>query len=203
MIGEVLDYAADRWPGWFPDESAPDLDPLLLAGGPAHRDRVSVLLFPAGARVPRVILKIGFTAAESAFLNGEFEALSELRPRLPSHLKSSMPRVLGVIRPGDATAVAAQVLEGQRLLIPGLTGNVSRAGRRIMDSFFARSFAWSRQLAEATRSGASTPREEGHLGDGSGGLAGGVFGEGGFASSTGSTRGRVASRGSMSPTHRL
>ena len=161
MLDTLLARAKHEWHGWFPDETVPVLEPILLAGGPAHRDRVSVLLFAAGRRVPQVIMKVGFTPREGVFLAAEFEAMDQLRPQLPSDLKSSMPRALDLFQAGGATAVSAQVLEGRRLLVPSLTGNVSTTARRMMDSFFRRSFAFSRDLARVSSS--STPLDVNHL----------------------------------------
>ena len=66
MLDLLMAHARDEWPQWFPGEATPDLSPMLLAGGPAHRDRISVLIFPDGAGSPRVILKIGFTHAKGS-----------------------------------------------------------------------------------------------------------------------------------------
>ena len=92
MLDLLMARAGDEWPQWFPGEATPDLSPMLLAGGPAHRDRISVLIFPDGAGSPRVILKIGFTPREGEFLTSEFEAMDQLWPQLPDELQSSMPQ---------------------------------------------------------------------------------------------------------------
>ena len=147
MLDTLLARARQEWDRWFPDESVPVFESMLLAGGPAHRDRVSVLLFPAGRRAPQVIMKVGFTRREGAFLAAEFEAMDQLRPLLPSSLTSSMPRALDLLRSGGVTAVSAEVVEGRRLLVPSLTGEVSTAALRLMDSYFRRSLAFSRDLA--------------------------------------------------------
>ena len=125
---------------------------MLLAGGPAHRDRVSILFFPPEGKSPRVIMKVGFTPREGEFLTSEFEAMHRVRPLLPESLQTSMPRALDLSRNGDVTVIAVEVVDGKRLLVPRLTGEVSAAAVRVMDSFFARSFAFSREMALATRS---------------------------------------------------
>jgi hypothetical protein len=152
MLDLLMDRATDEWSRWFPGEAAPDLSPMLLAGGPAHRDRISVLLFPNGARSPQVIMKIGFTPREGEFLTSEFEAMDQLWPQLPVDLRTSMPRALDLHRIGGTTALAAGILTGNRLLVPGLTGEVPPKARAIMDSFFRRSFLFARALAAATSS---------------------------------------------------
>ena len=149
MLDLLLARAEQQWTDWFHHRPDGRLEPLLLAGGPAHRGRVSVLLF-AGGRSPQAIMKIGFTRREGEFLEAEFEAMSKLRPLLPPRLASSMPRALDLYQKGQVTAVAAEVLEGERLLVPSLTGEVSTKARRIMDSYLRRSFAFARDLAEAT-----------------------------------------------------
>ena len=68
MLDGLLAHATQEWTSWFPEETTPALEPMLLAGGPAHRDRVSVLVFGGRQRVPRVILKVGFSPREGAFL---------------------------------------------------------------------------------------------------------------------------------------
>jgi hypothetical protein len=155
VLDTLLARARHEWDRWFPDESVPVFESMLLAGGPAHRDRVSVLLFPAGRRAPQVIMKVGFTPREGAFLAAEFEAMDQLRPLLPSSLSGSMPRALDLLRSGGVTAVSAQVVEGRRLLVPSLTGEVSTAALRLMDSYFRRSLAFSRDLARVSSSSAS------------------------------------------------
>ena len=152
MLDVLVARAADQWGNWFPREATTEVLPLLLAGGPAHRDRVSVLLFPAGAPSPRVIMKIGFSRLEGEFLTSEFEAMDQLRPQLPADLQPSMPRALDLFRTGEVTTLAAAVIGGKRLLVPALTGEVSATALEVMDSFFRRSFEFSRAVAEATAS---------------------------------------------------
>lgn len=151
MLDLLLAEASARWPTWFPGESSGELVPMLLAGGPAHRDRVSVMHFVRGERRPRVIMKIGFSPVEGNFLVSEFEAMDQLRPLLPEHLRDRMPRALDLIRDGGATVLASEAIEGRRLLVSRLTGEVPRRARRIMDDFYARSFEFSRHVADATQ----------------------------------------------------
>lgn len=153
MLEPLLARVRDQWPGWFDVRSAPSLDPLLLAGGPAHRDRVSIVVFAGRERRPRVIMKVGFSVREGAFLESEYRAMSTLRPQLPSALAGAMPRALDLYRSGRVTALSAEVLPGRRLLVPSLVGDVSRAARRMMDSLFRESFTFSRELARVTSSG--------------------------------------------------
>ena len=161
MLDLLMARAVDEWPRWFPGETTPGLSPMLLSGGPAHRDRISVLIFPDDARAPRVIMKIGFTPREGEFLTSEFEAMDQLWPQLPADLQTSMPRALDLYQNEGSTAMAAGVVTGNRLLVPGLTGDVPPKAREIMDSFFRRSFLFARALAEATRS--PSPRDSGPL----------------------------------------
>jgi hypothetical protein len=163
MLDLLMARAGDEWPRWFPGEATPGLFPMLLAGGPAHRDRISVLIFPDGASAPRVIMKIGFTPREGEFLTSEFGAMDQLWPQLPDDLRSSMPRALDLHRIEGVTALAAGVVTGNRLLVPGLTGDVPPRARDIMDSFFRRSFRFARALADATSS--PSPRDSGPLAD--------------------------------------
>lgn len=152
MLDVLMARAEAQWVEWLSGGGTPELTPMLLAGGPAHRDRVSVLLFPAGAGRPQVIMKIGFTRREGEFLTSEFEAMDQLRPMLPEQLKGSIPRALDLYQVGEVTALAAGVVTGDRVLVSGLTGNVPPRARAIMDSFFRRSFAFSHALAGATSS---------------------------------------------------
>lgn len=152
MLDLLMVRAIQEWPRWFPGEHDPGLSPMMLAGGPAHRDRISVLLFPDRAAAPRVIMKIGFTPREGEFLASEFEAMDQMWPRLPASLQDSVPRALDLYRTNGTTALAAGVLTGNRLLVPGLTGDVPPRARAIMDSFFRRSFEFARALAAATTS---------------------------------------------------
>ncbi len=152
MLDLLMARAREEWPRWFPGEDDPDLSPMLLAGGPAHRDRISVLLFPEGAGSPRVIMKIGFTPREGEFLASEFGAMDDVWPRLPASLQAAVPRALDLYRTNGTTSMAAGVLTGNRLLVPGLTGDVAPRARAIMDSFFRRSFEFARALAAATTS---------------------------------------------------
>ncbi|HWB89789.1 MAG TPA: hypothetical protein VG872_11370 [Acidimicrobiia bacterium] len=149
MLDYLVERAASRWSQWFPGENSGHPTPLLLAGGPAHGDRVSVLLFGSG-RSPRAIMKIGFNPREAKFLEAEYGAMDGLRPQLPAALRTAMPRALDLISLPSVTAMAAEVLPGKRLVIPPLTGSVSRTAVRVMDSVFRRSFRFCRQLAEAT-----------------------------------------------------
>ena len=89
--------------------------------------------------------------------------MDQLWPQLPDELQSSMPRALDLHRNGGITAMAAGVVTGNRLLVPGLTGDVPPRARDIMDSFFRRSFRFARALAEATSS--PSPRDSGPLAD--------------------------------------
>ena len=122
----------------------------MLSGGPAHRDRISVLIFPDGAGSPRVILKIGFTPREGEFLTSEFGAMDQLWPQLPD-VVAKFDAQFHLHRHGGVTALAAGVVKGNRLLVPGLTGDVPPRARDIMDSFFRRSFRFARALADATQ----------------------------------------------------
>jgi hypothetical protein len=97
-------------------------------------------------------MKIGLSAREGGFLTSEYEAMEAVRPLLPGPLQGSMPRALDLVRTGDVTVISVEVVEGRRLLIPRLTGDVSGPAVRVMDSFFARSFAFSREMAIATSS---------------------------------------------------
>jgi aminoglycoside phosphotransferase (APT) family kinase protein len=97
-------------------------------------------------------MKVGFTAREGGFLTSEYEAMHDVRPLLPGQLQGSMPRALDLVRDGEVTVISVEVVEGRRLLVPRLTGEVSAAAVRVMDSFFARSFAFSNEMAVATSS---------------------------------------------------
>jgi hypothetical protein len=152
MLDVLMARATAEWPRWFPGSSGVGLAPMLLAGGPAHSDRVSVLLFPERAKAPLVIMKIGFTSREGEFLTSEFNAMDALRPQLPEQLQESMPRALDLFRADGVTALSAGVVSGDRLLVPRLTGEVSPRAQAIMDSYFRRSFEFSRALADATSS---------------------------------------------------
>ena len=152
MLDLLMARASQEWPRWFADEDDTRLLPMMLAGGPAHRDRISVLLFPEGEPKPRVIMKIGFTPREGEFLASEFGAMDQVWPQLPESLQDSVPRALDLYRTDGTTAMAAGVLTGNRLLVPGLTGDVPPKAREIMDSFFRRSFEFARALAESTTS---------------------------------------------------
>jgi hypothetical protein len=156
MLDVLLARAAEEWPRWFSGEGDPGLSPMMLSGGPAHRDRISVLLFPNGGDAPRVIMKIGFTPREGEFLAAEYGAMDQVWPLLPAQLQESVPRALDLYRTDGTTAMAAAVLTGNRLLVPGLTGDVPPRAREIMDSFFQRSFAFARELAAATASPTSS-----------------------------------------------
>jgi hypothetical protein len=152
MLDLLMARASEEWARWFPGEHDPGFSPMMLAGGPAHRDRISILLFPEGAASPRVIMKIGFTSREGEFLASEFAAMDQVWPRLPVSLQDSVPRALDLYRTDGTTAMAAGVLTGNRLLVPGLTGDIPPKAREIMDSFFRRSFGFARALADATTS---------------------------------------------------
>ena len=89
--------------------------------------------------------------------------MDQLWPQLPDELQSSMPRALDLHRHGGVTALAAGVVTGNRLLVPGLTGDVPPRARDIMDSFFRRSFRFARALADATSS--PSPMDSGPLAD--------------------------------------
>jgi len=152
MLDVLMARATAEWSSWFPGSIGAGLAPMLLAGGPAHSDRVSVLLFPEGAKAPQVIMKIGFTPREGEFLTSEFNAMEAVRPQLPDQLQVSMPRALDLFRADKVTALSASVISGDRLLVPRLTGEVTPRAQGIMDSYFRRSFEFSRALADATSS---------------------------------------------------
>jgi len=150
MSGLTL-YAVERWPTWFPGENAPAVDPIVLGGGPAHRRRSIVFLLPRGASRPRVVLKVAFTLEEAGFLEHEFQALSRIRAELPPHLRTSIPHPLGFDRVGSTVVFASRALRGRRLLVPNVAERGSIASVRLLRGFLRGAFAWSRELARATR----------------------------------------------------
>lgn len=147
---EMVRYAAERWPVWFGRDVGKGIEPVVLAGGPAHRRRAIVFLLPAGESRPAAAMKIAFTPQEEVFLEAEFRALSEVRPALPPGMRDTVPEALGLDRVDGLLMLSTQVLEGRRLLVPHLTGRTSVVAARLIRRFLARSFSWSNELALAT-----------------------------------------------------
>jgi hypothetical protein len=152
---EVVRHAERMWPAWFGGDPAPATDPVFLAGGPAHRRRAIVFLFPGGhgprAARPAVVLKVALTPKDAANIGREFRALCEVRSRVPPVIRASIPEALGLYRAGNSLVLASRAQEGHRLMVPNLTARGSYVGPRLVRRFLARAFTWSNDLAEATR----------------------------------------------------
>jgi hypothetical protein len=150
---DVLGYAARMWPEWFPGRPGSGLEPAVLAGGPAHHPRAAVFVFAAGESKPSVVMKVAFTSAEAAFLEQEFRALSEVRRSTAGPILETIPAPLGFERSGPSVILALSAVDGRRLLVPNVTRRGSPSSRRLMRDFLARSFDWSRGLADASEPG--------------------------------------------------
>lgn len=150
---EVLGYASQMWPEWFPNEPHARLEPVALAGGPAHQPRATVFVLGRGDTRPSVVMKVAFTRTEATFLEQEFRALSGVRRAAAGPVLASIPVPLGLETSDGAVILAVRALEGRRLLVPSTTGRGSLSARRAMRDFFGRAFDWSRSLAAATTDG--------------------------------------------------
>jgi hypothetical protein len=157
---DVLAYAERMWPEWFPRKPAGGLEPIVLAGGPAHHPRAAVFVFPAGESKPSVVMKVAFTRAEAAFLEQEFRALSEVRRAAAGPILGTFPAPLGFEDSGRPVILALRAVEGRRLLVPNVTRRGSPSTRRLMRDFLARSFDWSRRLAGASEPGPPEGQEK-------------------------------------------
>ncbi|MGH2817510.1 MAG: hypothetical protein ACRDJS_03490 [Actinomycetota bacterium] len=149
-MSEVASYAAERWPAWFGRDAGRGIEPVALAGGPAHRRRAIVFLLSMGERRPAAALKIAFTPQEEEYLEAEFWALKEVWPKVPAGMRATVPEALGLDRVDGRLVLATQVLEGRRLLVPHITGRASIRARRLVRGFLAGAFSWSDELARAT-----------------------------------------------------
>lgn len=160
MIDALVGYASRMWPEWFPGRGAPPLEPVILSGGPAHRSRLLLFLIPWRGARPEVVLKVAFTPEEAAYLSNEFRALSGVGEAVPSALKETFPKALGLLPSNGMLAIALRALEGRTLLVPDVTRPGSTVGRRLMRSFFRRSFDWSASLARATAEPSPSAEED-------------------------------------------
>ena len=152
-MSEMTRHAAERWPAWFGRDAERGLQPIALAGGPAHQRRAIVFLLESGERRPAAALKIAFTPQEEEYLEAEFRALSDVWPSLPPGMRATVPRALGLDRVDGRLVLATEVLEGRRLLVPYVTGRGSIRSKRLVTAFFAGAFSWSNELAGATPAG--------------------------------------------------
>jgi Phosphotransferase enzyme family len=152
---DVLGYAARKWPEWFPEQAGVELEPVALAGGPAHQPRATLFVLARGDRRPAVVMKIAFTPEEAAFLEQEYRALSEVRRALSGPILETIPEPLGFDGSGKMVLLAARAVEGRRLVVPNVTKRGSLASRRLTRGFFKESFDWSHRLALASTQGSS------------------------------------------------
>jgi hypothetical protein len=149
---DALEYASAMWPSWFGHPPPDRLREVILTGGPAHKPRAIVFVLPPRDRKPAVIVKVAFTPGEAAFLHDEFRALSDVHGAVPPHLREGIPAPLGLYRAEEPRAmVATSAVAGRRLLVPDLGGRGGVMPSRMLRSFLRGTFAWSRELAEATQ----------------------------------------------------
>jgi hypothetical protein len=149
-VSEIVRYATERWPEWFGRDAGRGIEPVALAGGPAHRRRVIVFLISKGESRPAAALKIAFTPQEEEFLQAEFRALSDVWPDVPSGMRDTVPQALGLDRVDGLLILATEVLEGRRLLVPHVTGRASIYARRLVRRFLSGAFSWSNELARVS-----------------------------------------------------
>jgi hypothetical protein len=149
-VSEIVRYATKRWPEWFGRDAGEDIEPVALAGGPAHRRRVIVFLISKGESRPAAAVKIAFTPQEEEYLQAEFRALSDVWPDVPSGMRNTIPQALALDRVGGLLMLATEVLEGRRLLVPHVTGRGSIHARRLVRRFLSGAFSWSNELARVS-----------------------------------------------------
>lgn len=147
---DVVTWSSEHWPLWFPSEGRATLRPAILSGRGLHQDRATVFLFAGDERAPRVVLKVGFTEAETQHLRAEHEAMGSVRRALSADLQSTIPEPLGLAALPERTVLAMRVLQGRHVLVPHLAGDSTMLARTQLRRLFGRLFAWSRRLAEAT-----------------------------------------------------
>jgi hypothetical protein len=156
---DIPSYAANMWPRWFSGTRAPALQPLILAGGPAHKPRAIVFLFALGEARPSVILKVAFTEQEAGFLIQESRALAEIATAIPLNMRMSIPERLSIDRVNGTVVAAFRTLTGRRILVPDLW-RPGWLGGRLMRQFFFRTFEWTRELSLVTRQTAESDENE-------------------------------------------
>jgi hypothetical protein len=150
VIHDLIEYARGNWEHWL-DEPAPvTIRHVSLRGGPAHTERGMVMLFGNGVSRPELVLKIAFSDPESQFLHTEYENLSKLYPDAPPPIRDGLPRPLAWKALGSCHVMAMSAVRGRRLLHPHLQSVKSTLAKRALESFFRRTFKWSKELSEVS-----------------------------------------------------
>ena len=134
MIPSMLDWLARSWVDWFGDVPG-ELHTGFLAGGPAHRSRVSAFVFNRSEREPRLFVKVALSARESRYVRDEFRAVEALTGH-SSEVSKLPPSPLGVMADEGWLAAAYEVVPGRRLLVPQLHGRIGPIGRRELSRFW-------------------------------------------------------------------
>jgi aminoglycoside phosphotransferase (APT) family kinase protein len=159
VIGPLLDWVGRSWTAWFGDSPGP-LHTGLLAGGPAHRARVSVFVFNRSERNPRIFVKVALSAREGRYVAEEFGAVQTLASH-GGEVASLVPMPLGTTAEGDWLAAAYEVVPGRRLVVPQLNRRIGPIGRRELSRFWDEAAHVGVGLAAA---GTAANRDESALG---------------------------------------
>lgn len=149
-MDEFVSLATRHWTEWFESSPCRPLVRVVLAGGPAHRDRALLALFGAGDARPSVVVKVGLSAAEASFVEREFDALTKANEAVAPAFSTTFPRPLMLHRSGGYTASFTTAIAGRRLVTPAFRGPSAMATPAVVRAFVRRATAWSDELAAQT-----------------------------------------------------
>lgn len=153
MMLEIIELARAKWATWLGLPPPAVIHYACIKGGGAHPSRGIVVLFGDGATEHGVVLKIALSHREAGFLGHEYENLSRLHPAVGLELREGIPKPLAWEALNGAHIMATGSVRGHRIPHPHMPRGPSFLAKRTFETFYRRTFEWSRELSEVNGDG--------------------------------------------------